>query len=151
MIIGMFSHYFFGVSIFLSSVFLVLLVLVQRGRGGGLVGALGGPGGQSALGTKAGDLFTRITIVVAAIWIFLCAAAVRVLNPSGVNPLSGLDDIPSVSSDAGAGTTSTLQTTPSLPSSGAPAPASAAPSATLTPAEPADVKPAEARCGRSSG
>ncbi len=65
------GHYFFGISIFVTSVFLVLLVLVQRGRGGGLVGALGGPGGQSALGTKAGDVFTRITIVVAGIWIFL--------------------------------------------------------------------------------
>ncbi len=34
------GHYFFGISIFVTSVFLVLLVLVQRGRGGGLVGAL---------------------------------------------------------------------------------------------------------------
>ncbi len=39
----MLGHYFFGIAIFLTSVFLVLLVLVQRGRGGGLVGALGGP------------------------------------------------------------------------------------------------------------
>ena len=73
MLIGVFSQYLFGIAIFVTSVFLVMLVLVQRGRGGGLVGALGGPGGQSALGTKAGDVFTRITIVVAAIWIFLCA------------------------------------------------------------------------------
>src|SRR5689334_5332969 len=99
MLIGMFSHYFFGIAIFITSVFLVLLVLVQRGRGGGLVGALGGPGGQSALGTKAGDVFTRITIVVAAIWIFLCASAVRVLNPSSSNPLSGLQDYTEVGSD----------------------------------------------------
>lgn len=106
MLIGLFSHYFFGVAIFLTSVFLVLLVLVQRGRGGGLVGALGGPGGQSALGTKAGDVFTRITIVVATIWIFLCAMAVRMLNPSSSSPLSGLDDVPSASSLPGEGTTS---------------------------------------------
>lgn len=52
---------------------MVLLILVQRGKGGGLTGALGGPGGQSAFGTKAGDLFTRITIVAAACWIFLLA------------------------------------------------------------------------------
>lgn len=70
------EQYFFGITLFILSVFLIMLVLVQRGRGGGLTGALGGAGGQSAFGTKAGDLFTRITIVVAAIWIFLSAFAV---------------------------------------------------------------------------
>lgn len=54
------------------SVFLILLILVQRGRGGGLVGAFGGMGGQSAFGAKAGDLFTRITVVAVCIWIALC-------------------------------------------------------------------------------
>ncbi|MDP6059564.1 MAG: preprotein translocase subunit SecG, partial [Pirellulaceae bacterium] len=47
---------------FLTALFLILLVLIQRGRGGGLAGAFGGAGGQSAFGTKAGDMFTRITI-----------------------------------------------------------------------------------------
>ncbi len=61
---------------FLTATFLILLVLVQRGRGGGLAGALGGMGGQSAFGTKAGDLFTRITIGVAAVWIVLSCFAV---------------------------------------------------------------------------
>ena len=39
--------------------FLIVLVLIQRGKGGGLAGAFGGMGGQSAFGTKAGDLFKR--------------------------------------------------------------------------------------------
>jgi preprotein translocase subunit SecG len=69
-------HYLFGILIFFTSVFLILLVLVQRGRGGGLTGALGGMGGQSAFGTKAGDVFTRITMVTAAIWILLCMGAI---------------------------------------------------------------------------
>ena len=60
----------------LSSLILILLVLVQRGKGGGLAGAFGGMGGQSAFGTKAGDLFTRVTIGVAAFWILLCMVAV---------------------------------------------------------------------------
>jgi preprotein translocase subunit SecG len=68
------------VLLFLTSLFLILLVLVQRGRGGGLAGAFGGLGGQSAFGTKAGDLFTRITIGVAAFWIILCAASVKLLS-----------------------------------------------------------------------
>ncbi len=68
--------------LFATSLFLILLVLIQRGRGGGLAGAFGGMGGQSAFGTKAGDLFTRITIVVAAFWIMLCAFSVKYFSDS---------------------------------------------------------------------
>jgi preprotein translocase subunit SecG len=62
------------------ALFLILLVLVQRGRGGGLSGAFGGMGGQSAFGTKAGDTFTRITVVAATIWIVLCIIAAKYLG-----------------------------------------------------------------------
>lgn len=62
--------------------FLIALVLIQRGRGGGLAGAFGGAGGQSAFGTKAGDVFTRITVGVAAVWILLCILAINVLGTS---------------------------------------------------------------------
>src|SRR6188768_3649899 len=83
-------HYMFMIPLGILSVFLVLVILVQRGRGGGLTGALGGMGGQSAFGTKAGDLFTRITIVVAAIWVLLSMASLSVLNrrsaTAGLNP-----------------------------------------------------------------
>ena len=82
-------QYFFGLAICFSSLFLVLLVLVQRGRGGGLTGALGGPGGQSAFGTKAGDLFTKITIGVATAWIFLCASSVYFLKTKAPPELGG--------------------------------------------------------------
>jgi preprotein translocase subunit SecG len=67
--------YFFGIVLTILAIFLILLVLVQRGRGGGLAGALGGMGGSSAFGAKAGDVFTRITIVVASIWIVICLLA----------------------------------------------------------------------------
>ena len=53
----------------LTSLFLICLVLIQRGKGGGLAGAFGGMGGSSAFGTKAGDIFTRVTMVTALIWI----------------------------------------------------------------------------------
>jgi preprotein translocase subunit SecG len=66
----------------LSSIFLICLVLIQRGRGGGLAGAFGGVGGSSAFGTKAGDVFTRVTIVTAAVW-FLLAIFQVVLNNQG--------------------------------------------------------------------
>ncbi len=77
----------------LTGIFLIVLILIQRGKGGGLAGAFGGMGGQSAFGTKAGDLFTRITIGAAAFWIILCIVSVRlmgttkeVLNLGSANP-----------------------------------------------------------------
>jgi preprotein translocase subunit SecG len=71
----------FQILLALVAIFLILLVLVQRGRGGGLAGALGGMGGSSAFGAKAGDVFTRITIVAAAVWIILCIVAAK-LGPT---------------------------------------------------------------------
>ena len=70
------------VLLFLTALFLILLVLIQRGKGGGLAGAFGGMGGQSAFGTKAGDMFTKITVVVAAVWIILCVISVSALDSS---------------------------------------------------------------------
>jgi preprotein translocase subunit SecG len=63
------------------SLFMILLVLIQRGKGGGLIGALGGAGGSSAFGSRAGDTFTRITIVVATIWLFLILALIKIVQP----------------------------------------------------------------------
>lgn len=67
------TQYVFGPLLFLLSTFIVLIILLQRGRGGGLAGALGGAGGSSAFGTKAGDVFTRITAFLVIGWIVTCA------------------------------------------------------------------------------
>jgi preprotein translocase subunit SecG len=91
------------VLLFVTAVFLIVLVLIQRGKGGGLAGAFGGMGGQSAFGTKAGDLFTKITIGVATFWIVLCMICVKVLGISNASALSAgnfgheLDQKPGVS------------------------------------------------------
>jgi preprotein translocase subunit SecG len=61
-------------------VLLMFVILLQRGRGGGLAGAFGGLGGQSAFGTKAGDVFTRITIVLAVVWVVLNAATIYAMR-----------------------------------------------------------------------
>ncbi|MBN1587917.1 MAG: preprotein translocase subunit SecG [Pirellulales bacterium] len=71
----------FMVLLLLTASFLILIILVQRGKGGGLAGAFGGMGGQSAFGAKAGDLFTKITIGVASLWIVLCLCCVAFLSP----------------------------------------------------------------------
>ncbi len=60
--------------------FLIGVILIQRGKGGGLAGAFGGAGGSSAFGTKAGDVFTRITAVTALIWIALSMMLVFLTN-----------------------------------------------------------------------
>lgn len=73
-------RFLLGFSLVLTSLFMILLVLIQRGRGGGLAGAFGGMGGQSAFGTKAGDIFTRITVGVAAVWILLCITTLNLLG-----------------------------------------------------------------------
>jgi preprotein translocase subunit SecG len=78
----------FGFLLTFTAIFLILLVLVQRGRGGGLAGALGGMGGQSAFGSKAGDLFTRLTMGTAVVWVLLCVASIYLLGGSS-DQLSG--------------------------------------------------------------
>ena len=64
----------------LVGLFMILLVLIQRGKGGGLIGALGGTGGSSPFGSRAGDQFTRITIYVACIWLFLTMLQVHAIQ-----------------------------------------------------------------------
>lgn len=104
LLLGSLGSAVLGWLMFLLSVFLILLILVQRGKGGGLAGALGGPGGQSAFGSKAGDTFTLITAVSAIIWGFICAIAMYTL---GVPPLTAddatfeIDDTPAITSPAG--------------------------------------------------
>jgi preprotein translocase subunit SecG len=66
--------------IIVTSLFMICLVLIQRGKGGGLAGAFGGMGGSSAFGTKAGDVFTRVTMITALIWILFCMILVVLYN-----------------------------------------------------------------------
>jgi preprotein translocase subunit SecG len=66
----------------LTSLFMILLILIQRGKGGGLAGAFGGAGGSSAFGSRAGDTFTRVTIIVAAVWLLLVMILIKVVHPA---------------------------------------------------------------------
>ena len=60
-----------ALALLVDGLLMILIILLQQGRGGGLVGALGGMGGQSAFGTRAGDAFTGITIVLTVMWVLL--------------------------------------------------------------------------------
>lgn len=112
------THFLFGFVLIVISIFLILLVLVQRGRGGGLTGALGGMGGQSAFGTKAGDTFTRITYATAVVWIFVSMLAIKLLQETDtfgsggpsrttISDAPGGDKGPSPTKGDGAGATKT--------------------------------------------
>jgi preprotein translocase subunit SecG len=141
-----------GFLLVFSALFLIALVLIQRGRGGGLAGAFGGMGGQSAFGTKAGDVFTRITVVVAACWILLCILAINVLGQrqSLFSPALGGtagQQVPSTIPGPGqqGGPTSPPEAAPAQPAAEATKPADEA----AKPAEPAsagnsETKPAAA-------
>ncbi len=53
-----------GIFFFLACSFMILVVLIQRPKGGGLAGAFGGVGGaqQTAFGAKVGDVLTWVTV-----------------------------------------------------------------------------------------
>lgn len=67
----------------LVSVILILIVLIQKGRGGGLSAAFGGGAGGGLLGSKTGDFLTWITISLVAVWLLLSVVAAKWLIPSG--------------------------------------------------------------------
>jgi preprotein translocase subunit SecG len=68
--------------VLILGILLIFIILIQRGKGGGLAGAFGGVGGSSAFGSRAGDVFTRVTIILAAIWILLIMVHVKVVQHS---------------------------------------------------------------------
>ncbi|MFT3786164.1 MAG: preprotein translocase subunit SecG [Tepidisphaeraceae bacterium] len=51
--------------------FLMLVILIQRGRGGGLSAAFGGAGGNTAFGAKTGDVLTWVTAATFGVFLVL--------------------------------------------------------------------------------
>lgn len=86
--------YFLGTLFVIICVLLIVVVLLQKGRGGGLGAAFGGSS-SSAFGTKIGDVFTWVTIVLTALFLLLAiGVAVTwrptvVINPPSIAPAGG--------------------------------------------------------------
>jgi preprotein translocase subunit SecG len=59
---------------------LMLVVLIQRGKGGGLAGAFGGAGGSSPFGSRAADQFVRVTLWLAGVWVLVIMIHVKVVK-----------------------------------------------------------------------
>jgi preprotein translocase subunit SecG len=64
----------------LAALILILVVLIQKGKGGGLSSAFGGIG-SSLLGTKTGDFLTWFTICLVAAWLLLSVVAAKYFRP----------------------------------------------------------------------
>ena len=77
--VAWYSH-LLNLVIILLGLFLILIVLIQRGKGGGLSGAFGGAGGSSAFGSRTADAFVKITLYLAAVWVLIIMIHVKVVK-----------------------------------------------------------------------
>jgi len=66
----------------LVSIVLVLVILVQKGRGGGLSGAFGGGMASGLLGSKTGDFLTWLTIGLVVVWLGMAVLMAKFFRPS---------------------------------------------------------------------
>ncbi len=71
-------------------IFLILVILIQKPRGGGLTGAFGGAGGNAAsvFGSKTGDVLTWFTVICFALFIGLAMALTWTAKPTRVNVIT---------------------------------------------------------------
>ncbi len=125
----------------------MLIVLIQKGRGGGLSGAFGGVGGHSAFGAKTGDVFTWITVGLATCFLLLAVLLnfVFVKLPSTVGNATQTGTTQSPSGQEGAAPRA-------QPPAGSDAPVSQAPARPAGPATPPPVNsPSPAPAGPASG
>ena len=86
---------FLGTLFVVICILLIVVVLLQKGRGGGLTAMLGGAG-TSAFGTKTGDVFTWVTIILTALFLivaiglcFACRPEVQYVAKPGFLPPGG--------------------------------------------------------------
>lgn len=61
---------------------LILVVLIQKGRGGGLSTALAGGVASGILGSKTGDFLTWVTIVVVGVFLAIAVLMARFYKPA---------------------------------------------------------------------
>ncbi|MDE0817169.1 MAG: preprotein translocase subunit SecG [Pirellulaceae bacterium] len=80
-----------GVTLFLLSLFLVFIILIQRGKGGGIAGSLTGTA-QSAFGARGGDILMWLTLTMTIIWILLCCLTIFFYSRTQPPVAEGSDD-----------------------------------------------------------
>ena len=91
----------------ICSIVLILVVLIQKGKGGGLSSAFAGGMASGILGSKTGDVLTWITIGVVSVFILMALVLDRWWRPtvSGPQPQT---PAPITSTDANSGARQTV-------------------------------------------
>jgi len=108
--------FYFTMTLFiLVCAILILLILIQKGRGGGLASAFGGAGGQTAFGSKTGDVLTWATSIVFAVFVVLAVCLNLIANH--INNKPGTGAVIPVAAN--------MPTVPSTPETAPPPPANA--------------------------
>jgi len=66
----------------ICAVALILIILIQKGRGGGLSAAFGGAMASGILGSKTGDFLTWVTIVLVGVFLTLAVVMAKYYKPT---------------------------------------------------------------------
>jgi protein translocase SecG subunit len=74
-----------AISFVICAVVLMLVVLIQKGKGGGLSAAFGGGLASGILGSKTGDFLTWVTIAMVAVFLTLAAVMAKYYKPGVSN------------------------------------------------------------------
>src|SRR5436190_18268935 len=124
--------------------FMILLILIQKGRGGGLASAFGGAGGNTAFGSKTGDVLTWATSIVFGVFIVLAVVLNLISNSmderhklqarQGAISLPTTPAMPAMPTAPGALPTPADETTTPVAPAAAPSTPAAAPAAPAAPA-----------------
>jgi preprotein translocase subunit SecG len=67
---------------FIGAVALILIILIQKGKGGGLGAAFGGGLASGILGSKTGDFLTWVTIAMVGVFLALAVVMAKFYKPS---------------------------------------------------------------------
>jgi len=93
---------------FVDSALLVIAVLLQSGRGGGLAGALGGIGSpESAFGVRAASQIEKATAVLAAVFLAVALALAFLPSVAAEGPEVEMGERPGLGATTEAATTAT--------------------------------------------
>ena len=66
----------------LTCIALILIILVQKGKGGGLSSAFGGGMSGGVLGSKTGDFLTWVTIGLVGVFLLLAVVMAKFYKPT---------------------------------------------------------------------
>ena len=73
---------FIAAAFVICALVLILVILIQKGKGGGLGGAFGSAMAGGILGSKTGDFLTWVTIVLVGLFLTLAVVMAKFYRPS---------------------------------------------------------------------